>query len=147
MRLVPGRLGSILVSGSLILLTACGGDETTPSEAGAGPHLQKRLLGPEINSSYSELRPVPSPDGNALYFTRENYPAPESLTMVEQVRDQVETVQSEFCSAIGGMAPELIAELAEEERKFLESQLDECADGEIGKEIREWGQRSAARSK
>ena len=33
-----------------------------------------KSLGPNINSSYQETKPVISPDGNTLFFARQNYP-------------------------------------------------------------------------
>lgn len=35
---------------------------------------QKENLGPHINSPFAETKPIISPDGKTLYFTRQNYP-------------------------------------------------------------------------
>jgi outer membrane protein OmpA-like peptidoglycan-associated protein len=34
----------------------------------------KKNLGPQINSSYDEVKPIVSPDGSTLYFSRRNFP-------------------------------------------------------------------------
>ncbi len=42
-------------------------------------------LGPNINTDYNETRPVISPDGNVLYFCRQNYP--ENVRGIDDPQD------------------------------------------------------------
>ncbi|EMR00994.1 hypothetical protein [Cesiribacter andamanensis] len=42
--------------------------------ADVNPDIQARKLGPQINSEYKELKPLLSPDGNTLFFSRRNHP-------------------------------------------------------------------------
>jgi outer membrane protein OmpA-like peptidoglycan-associated protein len=41
------------------------------------PSIKKKNLGTRVNSNYSEIAPVISPDGQTLYFAREGHPANE----------------------------------------------------------------------
>jgi OOP family OmpA-OmpF porin len=43
--------------------------------ADVNPDIQAQKLGPEVNSEYKELKPLLSPDGNTLFFSRRNHPA------------------------------------------------------------------------
>lgn len=40
-----------------------------------GQQIIRQNLGPKINTSYSETKPVISPDGRTLFFARQNFPA------------------------------------------------------------------------
>lgn len=42
--------------------------------ADVNPDIQAQKLGPEVNSEYKELKPLLSPDGNTLFFSRRNHP-------------------------------------------------------------------------
>lgn len=42
--------------------------------ADVNPDIAAKPLGPTVNSSYRELKPLLSPDGNTLFFSRRNHP-------------------------------------------------------------------------
>ena len=42
--------------------------------ADVNPDIQAQKLGPEVNSEYKELKPLLSPDGNTLFFSRRTTP-------------------------------------------------------------------------
>ncbi len=44
-------------------------------------------LGPTVNSEYSELRPLISPDGKTLYFIRESHPLNTKITNIRDCQD------------------------------------------------------------
>jgi outer membrane protein OmpA-like peptidoglycan-associated protein len=77
----------------------------------AEPEIQKRRLGPNINTPYAEMLPIASADGDTLYLTRANYPDPG-------FRQQIEQQFNERLDGCRGLGSELM-KLAEKEGKTL----------------------------
>ncbi|NKI34018.1 OmpA family protein [Wenzhouxiangella sp. XN79A] len=54
----------------------------------AAADIEKRRLGPNVNTPYAELLPIASADGNTLYLTRAGYPDPGFRRLIEQQYDE-----------------------------------------------------------
>ena len=93
---------------SLVLLhvAACGDSEKTESAGNAitetesdPPQLiPRRALGPNVNTSKTELLPLASADGNTLYFSRANYLAPDVDAVLQAEFDTIAQPSREACT-------------------------------------------------
>lgn len=82
--------------------------------------IQKRRLGPTINTAYAEVLPIASADGQMLFFTRAGYPDP---TKREVIRQQYDSALSN-CRAL---AP-AITQLAEKEGETISAEQMEMLE-------------------
>lgn len=88
--------------------------------------IQKRRLGPNINTPYAETLPIASADGQMLFLTRSDYPDPTIGKMIEESFD----VDDSECQGLGAAMEALAAkegkEMTPEQKALVASVAGEC---------------------
>lgn len=96
--------------------------------------IQKRRLGPDINTPYAEVLPIASADGQMLFLTRANYPDPAIRAIIEEKYDKALA----DCRALGPAMEKLAAregrELSEADKALLGRLSEDCSDIEAARE-------------
>lgn len=109
-----------LVLATALCLVSCQGEETEKideqgaeqiadaeaTEARVTPKIEKRLLGPNVNTDRSEILPIPSVDGKTLYFTRMDYMDREVINVHEGLSKEVDDSCEIFRNSKDKMYPE-----------------------------------------
>lgn len=96
--------------------------------------VQKRRLGPNINTPYAEVLPIASADGQMLFLTRANYPDPAIRTIIEQKYDKALADCQGLGPAMEALAEREGRELSEADRALLGRLSSDCSDIETARE-------------
>ncbi|MGE3276973.1 MAG: OmpA family protein [Vicinamibacterales bacterium] len=90
----------------------------------AAQAIQKRRLGPNINTPSAEVLPVALADGDTLYLTRANYPDPQFRAVIEEQFNE----RLERCRGLGAA----MATLARKEGKTITAEQQALIDRASG---------------
>ncbi len=88
--------------------------------------IQKRRLGPNINTPYAEILPIASADGQMLFITRYDYPDPALRKHVEDTFTVDESSCNELGPALRALAEKEGKEMTPEQEALVASVSAEC---------------------
>lgn len=108
--------------------------ETEETETRAVPKIEKRLLGPNVNTDRTEILPIPSADGTTLYFTRMNYMDREVINFYEDRSTEFDDSCEIFRAQKDNFPPEdydYFMQYCEEVQKSLKDVKDDIETLEV----------------
>ena len=137
-----------LVLATALCLVSCQGEETEKideqgveqiadaeeTETRVTPKIEKRLLGPNVNTDRIEILPIPSVDGKTLYFTRMNYMDREVTNFYEDRSTEFDDSCQKVRNQKDSLTPEdydFFMEFCEEGQQSLKDVSEEIESLEV----------------